>query len=84
MLKASKLWMLGPQECILQHLLELKLALRLVSETINNVFSEGYYVEENTQISWLRLQNCACQAFRTPFSNSFLSLRSAQKVVPKI
>ena len=62
----------------------LKLALRLVSETISNVFSEGYYVEENTQISWLRLQNCACQAFRTPFSNTFLSLRSAQKVVPKI
>ena len=32
--------------------------------------------------SWLCYQNCACQGLKTPFSNTFLSLRSAQMVVP--
>ena len=48
------------------------------------IFQRAIMLNKIPQISWLRLQNCACQAFRTPFSNTFLSLRSAQKVVPKI
>ena len=63
MLKASKLLMLGPQDCILQHLLEPEAGPEAGIRNYNNVFSQGKCVEENTQNSWLRLQNCACQDF---------------------
>ena len=50
MLKASKLLMLRT-ECY-NTFLSLKLALRLVLETIINIFSEGWYVEQITQNSY--------------------------------
>ena len=65
-------------------LMSLKLSLRVVSANANNVYSEGYYVEHLPKNSWLKHQNCACQGLRTPFSNTFLSLRSAQRGVHKI
>ena len=37
-----------PEDSILQNLLSLKLALRVMSNDTKNVFSKGWYIEQNT------------------------------------
>ena len=52
MVKASKLWM--PQPPFYNTLLSLKLALRVILNDTNNVFSKGLYIEQNSPIFMLK------------------------------
>ena len=57
---------------------------RGILETFYNTsFSEGNYVEQIPQNSCQQIQNSGCQSLRIEFSNTFLSLKLAQKVVSK-
>ena len=57
--------------------LSLKLALRVMSNDTNNVFSKGWYIEQSTPKLCKNLQNCC---LRTPFCNTFC-LKLALRVI---
>ena len=63
--------------------LSLKLALKVVTKCTDNVLSQSQYADQHTKNLCLQLQNSGCQGLRTVFSNIFLSLKLALKVVPK-
>ena len=62
--------------------LSLKLALKVVSKSTHNVFSQRWYADQSTQNSRIQFQNSGCQGLRTAFSNTFLSLKAAPWVLP--
>ena len=57
MLKSPHFWAPRLQDFSSSTFLTLKLALKVVSENTNNVYFEGYYVEQLPQNSSLRQQN---------------------------
>ena len=64
-------------------LLSLKLVTKVLPKSTHNVFSQSQHADQNMQNSCLHLENSGCQGLRTVFSNTFLSLKLALKVVPK-
>ena len=72
-LKASKLWMPRPQNSIFQHPLEPEAGPEggIRKYQCNDVFSEGFYVEHNTQNSCLKasklwMPGCQDSIFQHP------------------
>ena len=81
MVEVSKLCKPGPQASIFQHSNESEAGPEGGIRMPIMFIQRANMLNNFPKNSRLMHQNCACQGLRTPFSNTFLRLRSALRVV---